>query len=358
LEIALSVSQEIQAPEQTLKAHEGLSLCYKELNDFRNALYHREILSDIADLIQREKNDRQLLEIQNSYAIKTKEGEITKLVADREQREKTIEAQGKLQNVLFLVIALGAIIGGLVLYLYFLKRRSNRKLEELNETKDKLFSIIGHDLKGPLNSLTAFSSLLIHHAETLTKEEIKMLSGDVDKSLKNLFALLENLLEWARSQTGNIDFKASAFDMSAMLKENQELLTPLAQKKNITIVNDSEENLSVTAHRHSINTVVRNLISNAIKFTPVGGEVVLSTSRVNKHIQIMVADNGVGMGKESMKRLFKLGTKVSTLGTSQEKGTGLGLILCKDFVEKNGGTIGVESVEGKGSKFYFTVPAS
>ena len=142
-----------------------------------------------------------------------------------------------------------------------------------------------------------------------------------------------------------------------MLKENHELLKTLAEKKNISIVNVNNAGLTVNAHRNSINTVVRNLVSNAIKFTPTGGTITITTSSVNdKFLKVTVSDTGVGMNETVIKKLFKVGTKVSTLGTQKEKGTGLGLILCKDFVEKNGGTIGVESQEGHGSKFYFTVP--
>jgi len=356
IELALKISLDIQAMDQTLNAYEQLSLCYKELGDFNSALNYSERLSGISDMLQNEKQNDQLAEVQSRYAIEQREDKIGKLAADMAQREKVIEEQKQQRNFLVLIIGLGAIIGVLGLYLYFVIRKSNRKLKEINETKDKLFSIIGHDLKGPLNSLTAFSSLLIHHAETLTKEEIKMLSGDVDKSLKNLFTLLENLLEWARSQTGSIDFAPAQFDLTAILNETNELLKVQAQKKNITIINASEGTLMVYAHRHSINTVVRNLVSNAIKFTPTGGEIILSAKQIDKLVRVSILDNGVGIGKEAVKKLFKVGTKHSTLGTEQEKGTGLGLMLCKDFVERNGGTIGVESIEAKGSKFYFTVP--
>ena len=356
LELALSNSIESQTNDQTLRAHDYLSQCYKELGDFKKALNHKEMLIGMANLIQQEKDERQLLETQNQYVIKQKETEIGQLEIDRRQRDEIIEAQNQLRNSLYLLIVAGTVIGLLVLFLYFQKRRSNKKLKELNETKDKLFSIIGHDLKGPLNSLTAFSSLLIHHSETLTQEEIKMLSGDVDKSLKNLFGLLENLLEWARSQTGNIDFSPEQFDLLTVIIENVDLLKSQAEKKKISIVHDKTQELFVYAHRNSINTVVRNLIANAIKFTSNGGNIVITASVNGKMAKIIVADNGVGMNENVIKKLFKVGTKVSTLGTSQEKGTGLGLILCKDFVEKNGGTIGVESKEGHGSKFYFTVP--
>src|SRR5579859_815921 len=358
LELALQAGRDAQAQDQVQKSYDFLSQCYKELGDFKKALQYREFYITTQDFIQNEKNERQLLEAQNRYVIEKQDLQINKLEGDREQREKVIEAQNKLRDILFLLIAFGLTIAVLVSYLYLLKRRSNRKLQELNATKDKLFSIIGHDVKGPLNSLSSFSSLLMNHIDKISKEEIKMLSLDIDKSLKNLFALLENLLEWSRSQTGSIDFKPEEFDLSVVLKENEELLKVQAQNKKITIVNENHHPLPVKLHRHSINTVVRNLLSNAIKFTPEGGKITLQAEAKGNQFVISVVDTGVGMSAEALQKLFLIGTKHSTLGTAKEKGTGLGLILCKDFVENNGGLIHVESKEGVGSKFYFTVPAT
>jgi signal transduction histidine kinase len=356
LELALDEGNEVQKKEQIRRSYDYLSQCYKEKKDFKRALEYRELVQSMDEFIQSERNALKLAEVQNRYTLTKKEEEIGKLQLDREKRDQKIEEQEKERNFLILMITLGAIIVALVTSMYFLKRRLAKRLKETNATKDKLFSIIGHDLKGPLNSLTAFASLMIHHGDTLSKEDIKMLSQDLDKSLKNLFALLENLLQWGRSQTGNIDFNPEVFDLAIVLKENHELLKVQAQTKNITIVNENEVALSVKAHQNSINTVVRNLISNAIKFTPKGGTILLSAERKNQHVMISVKDNGVGMNPQALKNLFQVGTKQSTLGTDKEKGTGLGLILCKDFVEKNGGTIGVESKEGLGSRFYFTVP--
>ena len=355
LELALAVGREAQDQDQARRSYDYLSYCYKELKDYKAALEYKELFLAMQELIQAEKNERHLLETQSRYVIVKKESEISKLETDRAQRERIIAAQNKLRNFLVLLMMLGAIIALLIVFLYFLKRRSNYKLQELNNTKDKLFSIIGHDLKGPLNSLTSFSSLLLNHADMLSKEEIKTLSTDLDKSLKNLLALLENLLEWSRSQTGNIDFKKEVFDIAETLTENVELLKGQAQNKKITIINESKTNLMVNAHRNSINTVVRNLLSNAIKFTTENGTITL-TVKQGEQLMVSVTDTGVGMSTATIQKLFRLGTKHSTLGTSKEKGTGLGLILCKDFIEKNGGIIDVESQEGRGSRFYFTVP--
>jgi len=296
------------------------------------------------------------VETQNRYTITRKETAISQLKSDRERDGKVIQSQMELRNFLMLLIALGLIIGLLVLYLYLVKRRSNHILKSVNNTKDKLFSIIGHDLRGPLHSLSSFVSLIHNHVDSLSKDEIKMLSQDIHKSLKNLFTLLENLLEWSRSQTGNIDFKSEAFDLAEVVKENETLLQGQMQHKGLTLRNETKEGIWVNAHRNSINTVVRNLISNAIKYTPAGGTITVVADPLKDLWRITVADTGVGMSEIVLKKLFSPGSRHSTPGTADEKGTGLGLVLCKDFVEKNGGRLGAESKEGIGSRFYFTVP--
>ncbi len=355
LSLALEAGRNAQDQDGLKTSYDYLSQSYKSLKDYQRALYYREQFASMQEFIQTERNEHQLLERQSLYLIDKKELQITNLEKDREQRELVIEVQKKEKRNLMYIILLGALILVLILFLYLLMRRARRKLTELNATKDKLFSIIGHDLKGPLNSLTSFSSLLINHADKLSKEEIKMLSTDLDKSLKNLMALLENLLEWSRSQTGSIDFKAAQFDISLVVQENIELLRGLAENKKITVVNEAPVEVFVNAHRHSINTVVRNLLSNAIKFTSEGGIITVGIQK-SKLTIIFIRDTGVGMAPATVQKLFELGSKTSTLGTAKEKGTGLGLILCKDFVEKNGGTIHVESAEGIGSRFYFTIP--
>lgn len=340
-------------PETAIKIHEVLSRSYKADGNFKKALEHQELYTELLFLITSERDTDAIHDAQNRFTIQEKEEKIDKLATDMKAKELTIATQNRERNFLIAFLGLGLVIGGLIVWLYMQKQRSNKVLKELNATKDKLFSIIGHDLRGPLNSLTAFFSLLVH-GDGLTREEIKMLSADVDKSLKNLYGLLENLLEWARSQTGSMDFTPAQFDVGQMVSENIELLKPIAERKQIAIEYLPTQ-AQVKAHKHSINTVVRNLISNAIKFTREGGKVMVKIEPHQHQVQISITDNGVGMKKELLKRLFKVGEKVTTLGTAKEKGTGLGLVLCKEFVEKNGGSIQVESEEGKGSRFWFTV---
>ncbi|HEY9005386.1 MAG TPA: tetratricopeptide repeat-containing sensor histidine kinase [Ohtaekwangia sp.] len=372
LKLALDAGKGLQDQQQMRRSYEYLSYSYKELRDYKNALDSKEQYLVSNDFILNAENERELLEKENRYELGKSEAKIDKLETDRIQREKEIEAQKKFRNVLFVLIALSLVIVVLVTYLYIVKKRSNQVLQEandkvqlqnvalqdLNATKDKFFSIISHDLRGPLNSLTSFSGLLINHTDSLSKEEIKMLAQDLDKSLKNLFALLENLLEWSRSQTGQIEFRSDKFDLATLLEENKELLKAQANNKKITIENTCHQEQPIYAHRNSVNTVVRNLISNAIKFTPEGGTITLGIKPQQDHVVVSIADNGVGMSKDIVAKLFRIDTKHTTKGTANEKGTGLGLILCKEFIEKNGGRIWVESEEGKGSVFLFTLPVS
>jgi signal transduction histidine kinase len=372
LRAGLQSALKSQTLEQQQKSYDYLSLCHKELEEYDEALIKREQFVVVSDFIQNQKNDQRLLESQSRYVIDTKESQIESLEVERQKRERELAAQKNLRNFLISLIIFGLIIGALILNLYKVKQRANSELQEINEkvkhqnqqlqalnaTKDKFFSIIGHDLKGPLNSLTSFSGLLINHTDKLSIEEIQMLAKDFDKSLKNLSTLLNNLLEWSRSQTGNIEFKPETFDITSLLKENKELLGTQAQNKRISVLVDLNGEVLVNAHKHSLNTVVRNLISNAIKFTPEGGLIKMGLKKHESEILVSIADTGVGMGPDVISKLFRIDAKHTTKGTANEKGTGLGLILCKDFVEKNGGKLWVESEEGKGSLFCFTVPSA
>ncbi|HYF69652.1 MAG TPA: tetratricopeptide repeat-containing sensor histidine kinase [Ohtaekwangia sp.] len=367
---ALAPAHEEQLADQRSISYDFLAQCYKAIGDFETALKYKDDYVAINEMSQGERNDRQVFASQNRYEVGKKQTKIDELETVRKQREQQLAFAKKVRNFLVLVIALALIVVALIINQYVQKKRSNKileaahnkvnkqniELQELNATKDKFFSIISHDLKGPLNSLTSFSNLLINYYESLSKEEVQMLARDFDKSLKNLFQLLENLLEWSRSQTGNIEFKPEVFDLAILLGENKSLLEAQAHNKQITLVNKAEESLSVSAHKQSINTVVRNLISNAIKFTPEGGCITFGLKRQAGEVIVSIADNGIGMKPEILSKLFRIDTKHTTKGTADEKGTGLGLILCKEFVEKNGGRIWVESEPGKGSVFLFSLP--
>lgn len=235
--------------------------------------------------------------------------------------------------------------------------KSEQKLKEANASKDKFFNIIAHDLKNPLGSFKQLTGLLLKDYNSFTTEERVEFIDLMNKSAVNLFELLENLLEWSRCQTDKIKYDPQEFDVSAVLKNNVELLGQIASNKGVELSMDSPANLFAYADVNMITTVIRNLASNAIKFTPEGKKVLLSAKKKDNKIEISVIDNGVGISQEDKEKLFRLDVQHTTRGTSNEKGTGLGLILCKDFVEKNLGEISVESELGKGSTFKFTIPA-
>jgi signal transduction histidine kinase len=370
LRYALTNSQKSQNQMLIMESYRLMSLANKGLGKFKEAFEYQELQSALEDFIENEKNDRAILKMQNRYTLGKQQNTIDQLEFNKVQRENELTERTRQNNFLTILIGLSIVILMLILILFITQRKSNTKLkaaneeiqdknkelEEVNATKDKFFSIISHDLKGPLNSLTSFSGLLMNHTDSLSKEEIQMLAKDLDKSLKNLFALLENLLQWSRSQTGNIEFKKEPFNLTEVLKKNKDLLTKQAGNKQIEIELKQEDPIEVKAHEQSIDTVVRNLVSNAIKFTNERGKIKMGVSEDDTYYYVKVADNGVGMSPKIVDQIFKIDSKHSTQGTAKEKGTGLGLILCKEFVEKNGGTIGVKSKEDKGSMFYFSIP--
>jgi signal transduction histidine kinase len=238
------------------------------------------------------------------------------------------------------------------------KKISEQKneLSELNATKDKFFSIIAHDLKSPFNSLLGFSNLLIEEFDNLPKDNLRKFASNIHQSADSLFKLLNNLLQWSQAQTGRIEYLPQKTDLYALINSIITLLTPNADEKQIRLVSNIAENEIAFLDENMVKTVFRNLVNNAIKFSSPGGEIRIENELLDNFIELSVIDYGVGIKKEDSEKLFMLDIKHSTTGTSGEKGTGLGLILCKEFVERHGGEIWVESEFGKGSKFKFTLP--
>lgn len=231
---------------------------------------------------------------------------------------------------------------------------TNKALETANATKNKFFSIIAHDLRGPAGSLSVLFNDMISSGADLEDEILT----EVKKTTKNLHNLLEELLSWARSQQGRIDVKPQNFSVKKVTDECISLLDGNAKRKGVQKINAISEKVFLYADPALTTTVIRNLISNAIKYTSKDDAITVGSVPKKGTVEVSVQDTGVGIKPEVLAKLFKIGEKVeSSLGTSNEAGTGLGLILCKEFVEKNGGEIGVESEPGKGSRFWFVLPA-
>lgn len=229
------------------------------------------------------------------------------------------------------------------------------QLKEANASKDKFFSIVAHDLKGPFNALIGASEALNEGIDDFDIEEIKHLNNMVNKSAKNAYALLENLLEWSRSQLGRLKFEPTELDLRDITHESLKVVEDQAQNKKIKLINNAKS-INVFADPNLLKTIIRNLLSNAIKYTNQGGTIAIDSKQTNGYMEIAISDTGMGMPQEAMEKIFRIDTKYSTPGTAKETGTGLGLILCKEFVEKHGGTIWVESKVGEGTTFTFTLP--
>ncbi|MBN2347982.1 MAG: hypothetical protein JXJ22_04045 [Bacteroidales bacterium] len=232
----------------------------------------------------------------------------------------------------------------------------NEHLETVNKSKDKLFSIIAHDLKSPFNTIFGFAELLQLKKDSLTEEKRNTYIANLYDSAKRVYMLLENLLQWSRSQTNRIKFEPRKFTIKEMIEDIGLLHKENLKRKNLQFIYTVEDSIELTADYEMIHGVVRNLLSNAIKFTPERGTITITVQQENNSIQFSLKDTGMGIPENIANNLFKLDKTFSTAGTNGEKGTGLGLTLCKDFVEKHGGKIWVESTIGKGSNFMFSIP--
>ncbi|MBI5729989.1 MAG: PAS domain S-box protein [Ignavibacteriales bacterium] len=235
-------------------------------------------------------------------------------------------------------------------------KKYTEELKQLNSTKDKFFSIIAHDLRNPFITILGFSDLLHTDYAELSDEERLFYLDEMKKSAEISHNLLQNLLQWSRSQTGRIEFNPQKLNLFNIVQGNTDLLKASAERKQIHISHNITEGVFVAADEDMLNTIIRNLLTNALKFTEKGGKVEITAFKQNSFIEISVSDTGVGMSNSVRESLFKLDATHSSFGTDNEAGTGLGLILCKEFVEKNGGTIKVESELGKGTRFIFSLP--
>lgn len=237
--------------------------------------------------------------------------------------------------------------------------------KKLNSDKDKFFSIISHDLRGPFNSLLGNTQFMAERAASLSNKDVQEMSRDVYNVAKTTFNLLENLLTWSQLQRGRIEYKPDLIELSELAETTTALLKKVALNKQIQLEQKIEEGLCIYADEYMIDTVIRNLTSNALKFTSEGGQVTLSARRNGcspnhegtQWVEVSVRDTGVGISQEDIEKLFRIDVHHTTRGTAAEKGTGLGLILCQEMVEKNGGRIWLESEVGKGTTIKFTVPA-
>jgi PAS domain S-box-containing protein len=235
---------------------------------------------------------------------------------------------------------------------------SESMLKELNASKDKLFSIIAHDLKGPFQPLLGLSDILLEEFDNLTAEEKSRFIFEINNILKNQYKLVENLLDWSRLQTGRMIYNPEKTNLYETVESNYQMFRPKSASKKITLINEVPKNIFIFADVYMLQSIVQNLISNALKFTKSGGSITVSAESINNLIKISFIDTGIGISQNDLDKIFKIDKQHTTLGTEDEKGTGLGLIICKELIEKNNGEIWIESEINKGTKFFVTLPSS
>ncbi len=237
-----------------------------------------------------------------------------------------------------------------------IQQATNKRLDELNATKDKFFSIIAHDLMSPFNTLIGFSSLINRQSAKNDMEGVAKSAKFMYDAAEKTKELLKNLLEWSQTQTGRIKFNPETIDLPETVLEVMDLFKETADQKGIDMKLDIPNEGQITADKYMLSTILRNLVSNAIKYTYPGGFLQVTAEQKENEWQLQVRDNGVGMEPELSQQIFQIGAHKSEVGTQKEQGTGLGLILCKEFVHKHGGQIWVDSKSGVGTVFGFKIP--
>ena len=359
---SLDMAMNIQAKWDIQNVTKIISDSYALKGDFKNAYEYYIEYKLYSDSIFNEEKDRKI----DYLKLKHEDFEYILLAKDNEVQTQRINSK----NNQMLIFAFGLII--LFLISIFLIRtnrlktklnnqlrnknaeidKKNKELVQLNATKDTFFRILGHDLKSPMSTVVSFTDMLQNNYDQFSKEEILEYIGITKRSALDTIDLLENLLDWAKMQTGVTTVKPVKSNISKLINESIIHLHNVLIAKNINLITNSPEDIVVTLDRNMTASILRNLLSNAIKFTNENGEIQLRAEKDERGVLITISDNGIGMSKEKLDSLFHIETVSSSLGTKNEKGTGVGLILCKDFTQKQGGQLWAESEPGKGSTFY------
>jgi two-component system, sensor histidine kinase and response regulator len=235
-------------------------------------------------------------------------------------------------------------------------RQARQELQELNATKDRFFSIMAHDLRAPFNGLLGLTEVIMNNLDRYDPERLKYMLGLQLDAVNNVFALLENLLTWSRVQRGAFEFLPQRVSLDDLVNRNIALLLPASAQKAITVASHIDGALLVSADLNMLDTVVRNVLSNAVKFTPTGGSVTVSAVRRGDQVEVCVADTGIGIDADGLDKLFRIDAQYRRPGTANERGTGLGLILCKEFIERHGGAMWITSTVNAGANVFFTLP--
>ena len=376
-ERGLKIAKEINAISLQRVFYENLSTTYASLQNYKLAYENYKLLKQTDDSLFNAEKHKQVLELEAKYSSEKKEIEISSLTKDNQLQAVQLEKNRNFQFFL-VIISILVLILLLVFYrLYALKLNSSKllahkneelefmnhtlsdseaTLKELNATKDKFFTIIAHDIKNPLSAYRSVTKMLTNSFFELSEQQKLEYIRGIYKSSENLYELFQNLLQWSTSQAGSMKFKPQEIDLGILSFKAVAILQESADKKSLQVDMDVKTDTYAFGDINMVSTVLVNLVSNAIKYSKPTGTINIKASDSGNFLKISVTDNGVGITKEDIEKLFRVEIDHKTIGDSEEKGTGIGLILCKEFVTKNGGTIWVESEYGKGATFNFTLP--
>jgi signal transduction histidine kinase len=368
---ALALAEETQNIEYKKNCSEELFKIFTQLNQADSALYYFTSYKLLKDSLFNHENLKQIAEVQEKYESEKKETQIDLLEKDNKSK---MWQRNCLVVLLFLLLAYAIFI----VRSYYKNKKVNRLLQiqknriewhktlldrknealvTSNKTKNRLFQIISHDLRSPLASVSNIAQLIKIFIQQKRYDLLEETNNDLEHCIKNVLGLTDNLLSWSLNQSGKLPYKPAIIALQPILQNNLQTYASVAKQKNIHLQQLLQEGLFVFADRQMLDTVIRNLINNSLKFTPTGGTIVLGAKQKGDFIEIWVKDSGVGMSEEQIAHLFEVDQSKSHVGTSGEKGNGLGLMLCKQFIEQNKGEIHVESNPDNGSTFRFTVPA-
>ena len=326
----------------------SLSETYEKLKDIASSHFYLKKYTVINDSIFKETSQQQINDFQVKYETAEKQLEI--------ERQQSEIARQKTRVLLFAGgLFASFLLLAMLVYIVMLRTRRNRQLSEINAIKDKFFSIISHDLKNPVAAQREALQTLSEHAHMLDANTLSEFFRKMLKSADGLAELLKNLLSWAKIQTGRDMYLPVSFNLVAALQPDIEVVKSMAERKKIVFEVQMPHTVIVNADANMLVTVVRNLLTNAIKFTAEGGKVSLQVDASKKNVSVTVSDTGVGMNNEQVQNLFRIDRQLSREGTAGEQSTGLGLIVCRDMLQMHGCELHVESEEGKGSMFWFEV---
>ncbi|MCE7863164.1 MAG: hypothetical protein DYG99_06450 [Bacteroidetes bacterium CHB5] len=366
IESSLLTAKSFNAYKMSIDCNKHLSALAERKGDFKAALDYHKTYKQLEDYLFSQDMIERIFQDQLRFQTENKDLEIATLSKATSDQLREIKREEFLRNILVVVVALTIVLLFTVyrsgqrrikinkLLLEHQEEINKRKeeLEQLNQVKDKFFSIISHDLRSPINALLGILNLM--DGDNITREEFATLTKELRTQFNHTRTLINNLLDWALLQMDKLKIQPEKIELSALVTENFNLLLSLNLKE-MKLINNVPPNTYVWSDLNMLNLILRNLILNAIKFSKAGANIEIFTTEKNDWVTIAVRDFGVGIQPEVQRILFEKTMGYSTRGTANEKGTGLGLILCKEFVEKNGGTIWLESQVGVGSTFYFTL---